>query len=108
MPRGYRGPRRRKGSREFRPPRAPEKKWEPRLTAHSLAFGSIIERIPAYERARIMNELSSLMRTAGADDYVHRKKTTAAGVFARKVLHLFPKNIKLGEDYLLLLHQYFS
>ncbi len=108
MPRGYRGPRRRKGSREFRPPRAPEKKWEPRLNAHAQAFGEIAPRIPEYQRQTILIDLAKLMRTPGAEDFLHKQKSRAAGVFVRDVARLFPKNMKLAEEYLFLLRQFFN
>ncbi len=84
-----------------------EKKWEPRLTAHSLALGGILERIPAHERVRLASELSRLMRTPGAIDFLTRQKTSAAGVFVRDVVRLFPKKVRLAEEYLFLLPQYY-
>ena len=84
-----------------------EKKWVPRLTAHSLALGGILERIPSHERVRIMDELSRLMRTPGALDFLSRNKSDAAGVFVREVVRLFPKNVRLAEEYLFLLPQYY-
>ena len=87
--------------------RRAQKKWEPRLTAHAFAFGGIAERIPTHERARMISELSRLMRTSGAIDFLTGKKSTDASVFVRKVVQLFSRKSKLAEEYLVSLRQYY-
>lgn len=88
-------------------PRRVEKKWEPRLTAHALAFGGVSERIPTHERARMISELSRLIRTPGGLDFLTRTKSRGAGVFVREVVRLFSKKSRLAEEYLVWLQQYY-
>lgn len=107
QPKHLRTPRHRLPNRATARIRRVEKKWEPRLTAHSLAIGGILERIPSHDRVRLIGELSRLMRTPGALDFLTRQKSSTAGVFVRDVVRLFPKKSKLAEEYLFLLTQYY-
>lgn len=106
-PRHPRSPRSKLPSRIEKSKRKAEKKWEPRLTAHAFAFGMIAERIPTHERARMISELSRLMRTSGAIDFLTHKKSIDASVFVREVVRLFSRKNKLAEEYLVSLRQYY-
>ncbi|MBM3282346.1 MAG: hypothetical protein FJY86_03335 [Candidatus Diapherotrites archaeon] len=108
MPRGYRGPRRRKGSREYRPPRAPEKRWEPIISAHVLALSDVIESVPVSQREIVKTSLSSILSTIGCNDFVKKNRSKAATAFTRAVFKLFPNHPQLAEEYLHLLKQYFG
>ncbi len=77
-----------------------EKKWRGVLTAHTIALGENLQRLPKSNHQRVVGELSLLVRTHGALDYLSNTRSIAARAFVRAVFQVFSHNKERAENYL--------